>query len=119
MKWIHDQLRERLLRACGVLPAVGLTELYRARWSPTFERLMRNRLVMGFYRYGEPPFGPGATYDNVGSAISKLGKYLEDGNQENLVDVANLCLCEFLTRACRPDARWCPGDDGEHTEAIR
>ena len=56
MATIHDILRTRLLTNAGVLEAPvtsgpSLRELRKSEWSPEFERLMRNRLIMGFYRY--------------------------------------------------------------------
>lgn len=81
----------------GRIPS--LVELAETEWSPEFERLMRNRLIMGALRYGtfaEHRTAGSNGYDNVGSCIERLKKYQADGNMEHLVDVANLCLKEFL-----------------------
>jgi hypothetical protein len=61
-----------------------------------FSKLCRSRMTQGYYRYhhdlnsNEP-----GNYDAVTSAILRLRKYQETGNQEHLVDVANLMLVEF------------------------
>jgi hypothetical protein len=43
-----------------------------------------------------------------------LRKYKADGNQEHLVDAANLCMVEFIQPACHPSPHFTPSDDGEH-----
>jgi hypothetical protein len=83
-----------------------------------FVTLMRNRMALGFFRYGLITESL-RRYDNVASAIRRLRLYLEDGNQEHLVDAANLCLCEFVTKSSNPRAEWCPIDDGEHTVELK
>ena len=115
----HDVLRQRLLSrvldAPTSIPADGLRD---AQWSREFERLMRNRLLMGAFRYGplrdQVPNG----YDNIGSAIQRLRLYQAGGNLEHLVDAANLCLVEFVTGQ-HPQRHFESADDGIHTEALR
>lgn len=113
---ITDWLRARLL-------GVKIDDEYLAtNWSPTFVERMRNRLMIGCFRYGHM-FDPAALrFDNVRSAISRLERYLADGNLEHLVDAANLCLLEFVKGpkglGSHPSPRWTPTDDGEHTEEI-
>lgn len=72
-----------------------LEELKKSEWSPEFEGLMRNRLVMGALRYGKIHQKGKPQYDRVESMIKRLIKYKETGNKEYLVDVANLSLLEF------------------------
>jgi hypothetical protein len=61
-----------------------------------FTKLCRNRMTQGYYRYhhdlnsNEP-----GQFDAVNSAIERLRKYQRTGNQEHLVDVANLMMLEF------------------------
>lgn len=71
-------------------------QLKRTQWSSEFEHLMRNRLCMGGLRYGvfDDPNKP--KYQNVESLISRAQEYLQTGNDELLVDVANLALVEFV-----------------------
>lgn len=97
----HDLIRERLLLRAGLaeLPAPKylLVDLERSEWSPLFERLMRNRLLMGALRYGvlEYKRKVGAKWDLVGAIEAKIHKYHETGNTEYLVDIANYALLEF------------------------
>lgn len=53
---VHGLLRQRLEASAGIMDrpqrVLRLTDLERSEWSPRFERLMRNRLVMGALRYG-------------------------------------------------------------------
>ena len=86
--------------------------LEKSEWSETFEQLMRNRLIIGAFRYGrahtEKP-----KYDRISSAIKRLKKYTESGNTEYLVDVANLCLLEF-EEGTHFKKHFAAIDDGEH-----
>lgn len=97
-----QNMRQRLLRSAGVLeketPKWTIQKLEH-EWSDQFERLMRNRLMMGALRYGglRTPSNPGATTDlNVNQMIQRTQRYIETGNAENLVDVANFALAEFV-----------------------
>ncbi len=90
-----------------------------SQWSPQFETFMRNRLIMGGLRYGVFGDPKKATYDNVGSVIRRMRLYKKTGNQEHLVDAANICLCEFVDQSGHPDPHWSPTDDGVHVEVIR
>jgi hypothetical protein len=99
---LFDHLRTRLLQRAGLtpvekpIPGVSLAELARTEWSAEFERLMRNRLVMGALRYGRLSAPGKPQYDRIASVIKRLYEYQRSGNQEMLVDAANLCLCEFV-----------------------
>ena len=97
----HDILRDRLLSRCGLQelpqPKHSFEELQRTEWSPTFEQLMRNRLIMGALRYGtleEKRHRP-VPYDLIGAIKSKIELYDRTGNLEYMVDIANYCLLEF------------------------
>lgn len=94
-------------------PAPSLDVLERTEWSPRFERLMRNRLILGAMRYA-PLHQPNTPqFDRVSSAIRRLQHYAQTGNTELLVDVANLCLVEF-EEGIHPLKHWAAVDDGEH-----
>ena len=103
----HAILRNRLLAAAGIFPTPfhpitkdeakkKLTALEHTEWSLEFERLMRNRLLMGSFRYGKFGSENKVNYDSVGSAIIRLRSFQATGNLEHLVDVANLCLVEYV-----------------------
>ena len=88
-----------------------------AQWSPVFEQLMRNRLIVGAYRYGAIGAQVKPPYDRIDSCLRRLRQYHETGNLELLVDVANLCLLEFVE--CRhPRKHWHSTDDGEHVSTA-
>lgn len=97
---VHDLIRDRLLQKAGlkerVKPKFTLAELEASEWSTQFERLMRNRLLMGALRYGRIN-APGKTpYLRIPSIQRRVDAYERTGNLELLVDVANLCLLEFV-----------------------
>lgn len=97
----HDIIRHRLLLRAGLaeLPKAkyDFAELEKTEWSPEFERLMRNRLLMGALRYGtlEHKRKVGGKWDLVGAVKKKVELYEKTGNLEYLVDSANYCLLEF------------------------
>jgi len=87
------------------------------QWSEDFEELMKNRMVLGTFRYGDFRAPDAPKYDRIGSAIRRLNRYLETGNKEFLVDTANLCLIEFEKPNHR-NAYFESIDDGEHVKPI-
>jgi hypothetical protein len=101
MHHVHDVLRDRLLRRAGLVtppPArYRLADLEVTEWAPGFERLMRNRLIMGALRYGtlECKRRGGHRWDLLGAIEKKTALYHATGNTEYLVDIANYCLLEF------------------------
>lgn len=100
-----DMMRERLLRRAGIdLPTPpfkpsDLATLQKTEWSDLFETLMRNRLLMGAFRYGTmEEKRRNATknrWDLLGAIKAKCELYEETGNTEYLVDMANYCLLAF------------------------
>lgn len=74
-----------------------MLKLWESEWIPEFEKLQRNRLVMGALRYGtiaQNRMRP-AHYDRVSSIRKRLDAYEQTGNLEHLVDIANLSMLEF------------------------
>jgi hypothetical protein len=114
-------MRHRLLARAGLVDTprarFTLPELQRSEWSPRFEALMRNRLIMGALRYGRLHAPGKPQYDRVASMTKRLARYAETGNLELLVDVANLCLLEFEENH-HPLAHWHAVDDGEHVQTT-
>ena len=92
----------------------GLKE---SEWSEDFEKLMRSRLIIGALRYGKIGAANKPQYDRVSSMIKRLSKYQETGNKEFLVDVANICLLEFV-ECNHPNQHFHAIDDGEHTNLL-
>lgn len=104
---IHDILRDRLLKQAGLFeypkskfkPA-DIRSLEKTEWSPKFEQLMRNRLLMGALRYGTMAekaknAANGKHWDLLGALKKKLEGYEATGNTEYLVDAANYLLLAF------------------------
>lgn len=111
---IRDRLEERITGGLGHARE-DLESLRESEWSPEFERLMRNRLLMGRFRYGRIDRTDDRNYDRVGSMIKRLRLYQETGNLEFLVDTANLALMEFV-HSDHPNKHFEAADDGIHTE---
>lgn len=86
---------------CGLPPIeskkpITIAELRETEWSPLFEVLMRNRLIVGAFRYGRFNGPDELKLDVISDCVRRLRQYKEDGNLEHLVDVANLCMKEFV-----------------------
>lgn len=117
MKTITEHIREHLFPQPGVRKLIKpLEQLRMSEWSGAFERYMRNRLVMGAIRYGELHAPNKPQYDRLASIIKRAEQYKRTKNKELLVDIANLCLCEFE----EGDGVWAP-EDGQsgHVETAR
>lgn len=104
--------------SCGKppLPDNLLDRLRETEWSPRFERLMRNRLIMGSFRYQR--FNEKAqsfNYNGAMEAIERIQRYQDDGNTEHLVDAANMCLLEFEFGS-HPKKHFQSVDDGKHAK---
>jgi myosin-crossreactive antigen len=91
----------------------ALEALQQTEWSVQFERYMRNRLVMGAFRYGLLQAPDKHDYNRVDSAIERLMEYKRTHNLELLVDSANIALLEFV-EGTHPDRHWSSVDDGPH-----
>ena len=116
MQSTHDILRERLLTQAGVLKPPSLAELRKSEWSSRFEELMRNRLIMGSYRYELFDVKrKGLKYACAAEAIKRVVLFQETGNIEHLVDAANMCLLEFEF-SNHPNKHFTSIDDGVHAE---
>lgn len=89
-----------------------ITMLKKTQWSKEFEKLMRNRLILGSMRYGKINAKGKRKYNRIGYAIKALKRYLIKKNKEDLVDIANLCLLEFV----EGDGIFKSLDDKNHVE---
>ena len=90
-----------------------LRDLRKSEWSTRFEQLMRNRLIMGYFRYGPFDIQNRTTTEMLDSIIRRVMEYKEKGNDELLVDIANLCMKEF-TVGNHPNKHFEAVDDGQH-----
>lgn len=95
-----------------------LDELKKSEWDDTFEQLMRNRLIVGSFRYGLLKDSDRPSYKRVSSIINRLEMYLEDGNTEHLVDAAAISLAEFVC-GDHPHKHFGPNDDHIHMKEMR
>lgn len=103
MQTVTQYLRHRLYKSAGLQVSSqrpNLTTLLHTEWSPEVEHLMRNRLIVGAFRYGtlaekKAKAKAGAAFALIPDAIQRLEKYLEDRNAEHLIDAMNLALIEF------------------------
>ena len=116
-----EYLRARLLRGVDTTPighkTATLDELRGTQWSDEFIDAMRPRMYMGYFRYGAVRRQAGR-YDNIGSAITRLKLFRTTGNEEHLVDAANVCMVEFIQKN-HPNAHFESADDGIHAEAVK
>lgn len=119
MKTVTEHLREHALSYAGYFGrnrVPDLDSLRTTEWNAEFEQMMRNRLIMGAFRYGlfEKELDGNHGRDLIGYLQRKIDHYRETGNLEDLVDAANMALLEF-TAPTHPKAHWNPGDDeGNH-----
>lgn len=114
---IAERIRAHAYWTCGLREPVDHDALRASQWNPWFERLMRDRLVMGAMRYGD--LYDGVWYDTLACVRRYLDLYEATGNLEALVDAANVALVEFS----RPQhSRWhyAPEDRKEqgHTSCL-
>jgi len=120
MPHIHHKLRERLLARAGLsdIPhtkRITYEELQKTQWSNIFEQWMRNRLIMGGMRYGLLGAKNKPKHDQIGSIKRRMAAYESTGNIEHLVDVANLCMVEYI-EGDHPNKHFSAIDDGIHTQ---
>ena len=116
-----EWLRSRLLAyvdgdKCGD-KSESLEELRETEWCTEFEQLMRNRLLMGRFRYGKMGDANKPQYNGIGAIKRHLREYERSGNLEHTVDIANYCLEEFVHRR-HPKAHFEATDDVDHCEKI-
>lgn len=116
MPTVTELIRDHLLGSpVPALPSLDI--LRQTEWLPEFEQLMRNRLVMGAFRYGLMSSPDKTRWSCLPSIRRRLDRYEETHNLEHLVDVANLCLVEFL-RGQRLGYQLSAIDDGEHVTST-
>lgn len=111
MKSITECIRDYILKEVYI----DYNKLLKSEWSPEFEQLMRNRLIVGALRYGRLGNLNKPQYDRIASIITRANKYAIIGNSEYLVDIANLALCEFV-EGNHPNKHFNSIDDGEHVK---
>lgn len=115
----EEYLSDLWIRVCGKWSRSELNDfptiLYRSEWSEEFEEAMRKRMVIGAYRYGKLNDPNKPRYDRTEAIRKRLALYEATGNLEALVDIANLCLCEFV-EGDHPKRHFRSGADFGHVE---
>lgn len=118
MKTVSQHIRDHLLQCVTPSkPMPSLDELRASEWSPEFENLMRNRLVMGAFRYGRIHSSGKPAWDRVESIKQRIDAYEKMGNTEYLVDIANMALLEF-EEGTHPEKHFASTDDADHHTRI-
>jgi hypothetical protein len=112
-----EMIRARLLARLGVAPLPEPVELRGTEWSHEFERLCRNRLLTGACRYGRLGAKDKPQWNRITDATHRLQLYVQTGNLEWLVDVANMMMLEFVEGE-HPNKHFDAGDDGYHTPIL-
>lgn len=113
---VTNHIRRHALEAKGIFDNASkpsYESLQETEWNNEFEKLMRNRLILGAMRYGL--LCEKISYDSITSIRQRLDLFEADGNGEHLVDIANICLVCF-TRQDHPKFHFKASDDGVHTE---
>jgi hypothetical protein len=123
----HAAITDLWLRSAGLpetevdrwAKPVKYEDLAKTEWSPEFEELMRNRLVMGALRYGRLKAPCKKNWDRIPSIKRRLDEYVKTGNLEMLVDCANLCLLTYCEDK-HPTRHWPSADEEESaTEHVK
>ena len=82
-----------------------------------FVKLMDNRMVMGFFRYGNRHMTKN-NYHYINAVKRRIELYEQTGNTELLVDAANILRMEFEMPQ-HINAHFSSIDDGEHSHNIK
>ena len=115
----HKLIRKHLTK--DILLDVEILQLQALRgteWSYLFERLMRNRLLQGAFRYGKINKEGKSDYDRLDAIRQKVTRYEETGNDELLVDISNLAMVEF-EEGRHPKKHFHSMDDVDHLKESK
>jgi hypothetical protein len=118
-KSITEHIRDYVLRRAGYVerskcpPAPSYDELWNTQWCYEFATYMRNRLIMGFFRYGDIHKNNTTTEAKIASIRKRVDLYEQNGNLEHLVDIANIAMVEFM-HSTHPKKHFDSVDDGTH-----
>lgn len=119
MDTINNHIRSHILELVGIPDSIpNLDTLKKTEWSPVFEELMRNRLIMGRFRYGPLNNINRETEKIIENIKDRADKYIIERNTEYLVDIANLCMKLFETDD-HPSKHFKSYDDKNHTKKIK
>lgn len=72
-------------------------DVLKTEFSDRFVQLMKNRMITSFYKYGPVKINCENNLTNVVDSLKlRLDKYIQTGNTEFLVDVANFAMMEYM-----------------------
>jgi hypothetical protein len=97
---------------------MDLNALRGSEWDEDYERLRRNRMVMGAFRYGKVASQDTDAYDYIRECKRRLRLYEESLNLEYLVDCGNILMLEFI-KGKKDGLTLEPIDDGEHNQKVK
>jgi len=117
MKKTTDHIRDHLFKDIP-MDAVGdlqlsPEQLLKKVWSEEFLEGMRVRLLVGAFRYRDRV----GVYDNMESIIRRAKKQRLTGNDELLMDIANIAMIEYVL-GVHPNKHFHSEDDGEHKPEL-
>lgn len=125
MNTVHDILRDRLLEGIEIpkdpITIHTLEEMAAIQWGEDWLKildLMKNRMIMGGFRYGPHRNQRQGQFDNVADSIRRLKLHQEDGNMEHLLDAANITILACLKKAHK-NFHFESIDDGVHAVELR
>jgi hypothetical protein len=116
MKTNFDRMRESLELRAGIrkpepAPFAGWTleRFIEENTSKEFREKTALCLAMGTMRYGPLKTQRKPVCWNVHQAIERLARFLDDGNEQHLIDSANMCEAEWVMKS-HPKAHFRPLD---------
>ena len=115
---ITEHIRDHIFKTAYKVDSNSYHRMKISEWSTEFETLMRNRLIIGALRYGKLHAKGKPQYDRLGRILDAIKLYQEDGNNEHLVDIANMALLEYEEGA-HPKKHFSASDDKLHTRRIK
>lgn len=113
----RDAIRRGLLKQLGYAERLPLN-LDETEWSPEFEQLCRDLLVMGAFRYGRLGDKGKPQFDRMSDIENRVRLYRKTGNVVYLADIANMARLEFV-EGKHPLKHLNADGDGYHTRIVR
>jgi hypothetical protein len=65
-------------------------------FDPKFCQGMANRMSVSYHKYGQVSDGYPTKFSAIESLQQRINTYIETGNTEYLIDVANFAMIEFM-----------------------
>lgn len=115
MQRVTDHIRQHLYNTFIPPIAPSLEHLRKTQWCDEYEYYRRNRMVQGFFRYGDINRQELSDYDLPRECIKRVCKYEQDHNLEHLVDAGNLAMLAYM-QGKKSGHLFNSIDDGEHAK---